>query len=102
MIKQSCVFPQIVHGSPTSAVRHVGDLGNINTASNGMTVVDIIDPVITLKDMDTNNVINRSIVVHAGEDDLGLGGNSGSSSTGNAGARLTCGIITEYEACKLK
>ena len=35
----------------------------------------------------------KSIVIHAGEDDLGLGGDMESLNTGNAGARRACGII---------
>ena len=31
------------------------------------------------------SVVNRAIVVHAGKDDLGLGGNAESLKTGNAG-----------------
>ena len=34
-----------------------------------------------------------SIQVHAKRDDLGQGGNTGSTTTGNAGARLGCCII---------
>ena len=35
----------------------------------------------------------RSIVVHAGQDDLGQGGDEGSRSTGNAGKRIDCCLI---------
>ena len=31
--------------------------------------------------------------VHAGEDDFGRGGDEGSRTTGNAGARLSCCVI---------
>jgi Cu-Zn family superoxide dismutase len=32
-------------------------------------------------------------VVHAGQDDLGLGNNTDSKLTGNAGARAGCGVM---------
>ena len=37
--------------------------------------------------------MGRAIVVHALEDDLGLGGDEESKKTGNAGARVGCGLI---------
>ena len=39
------------------------------------------------------SIIGRAIVVHEGIDDLGLGGNEGSKTTGNAGGRVGCGVI---------
>ena len=35
----------------------------------------------------------RTIVVHAGTDDLGKGGHEQSKTTGNAGGRPACGVI---------
>lgn len=39
------------------------------------------------------SVVGRAIVVHEGEDDLGKGGSPLSSTTGNAGGRVACGVI---------
>ena len=44
-----------------------------------------------------NTIAGRAIVVHAGEDDLGLGGNPGSVASGNAGSRVACGVIVPCE-----
>ena len=40
-------------------------------------------------------ILNLSLVLHQGEDDLGLGGQSDSLSTGHAGARLQCCKIVQ-------
>ena len=87
------------HGSSTSSVRHVGDLGNINSSSDGTANVKIIDNHITL-DVGINNVADRALIVHAGQDDLGLGGDAGSVASGNAGSRASCGLIVVAPICK--
>ncbi|ACI28759.1 agip57 [Agrotis ipsilon multiple nucleopolyhedrovirus] len=80
------------HGAPNAAVRHVGDLGNVEAkVSNALTEVDKIDNVMTL--FGENSVVGRSLVVHAKRDDLGLTEHPLSKTTGNSGGRLGCGII---------
>merc|ERR1711973_953161 len=83
------------HMGPKDAVRHAGDLGNIFTPDHGPTHVYIVDRVITLGDGGKYDIDGRSIVVHAGKDDLGRGGDAESLKTGNAGARLVCGKINQ-------
>ena len=36
---------------------------------------------------------SRTVIIHAGIDDLGKGGAKDSLLTGNAGARVACGVI---------
>lgn len=105
------------HGAPSDTDRHVGDLGNIVAGSDGVAKIEICDSVISLSG--SLNVIGRTLVVnivtwkrfdvfdlhlvlrnslfilkvHADPDDLGKGGHELSKSTGNAGARLACGVI---------
>ncbi|QAT90331.1 superoxide dismutase [Spodoptera exempta nucleopolyhedrovirus] len=80
------------HGAPNAVVRHVGDLGNVETKfSNALTEVDKIDNVMTL--FGEHSVIGRSLVVHTNRDDLGLTNHPLSKTTGNSGGRLGCGII---------
>lgn len=77
--------------------RHVGDLGNIFTLSNNYpTQVFKMDQLITLQEGKENSILGKAIVIHAGEDDLGRGDNAESLKTGNAGARVACGVVTKY------
>uniref|UniRef100_Q07182 Superoxide dismutase [Cu-Zn] n=1 Tax=Chymomyza amoena TaxID=7293 RepID=SODC_CHYAM len=79
------------HGAPTDENRHLGDLGNIEAPGDGPTKVCINDSKITL--FGENSIVGRTVVVHADPDDLGKGGHELSKSTGNAGARIGCGVI---------
>ncbi|XP_050351074.1 uncharacterized protein LOC126773888 [Nymphalis io] len=78
------------HGGPDHTVRHVGDLGNVRFVGN-TAVIDFVDNVITLRGR--NNILGRGLVLHEQEDDLGLGDHETSLTTGNAGARIACGVI---------
>ncbi|EPY50775.1 superoxide dismutase Sod1 [Schizosaccharomyces cryophilus OY26] len=79
------------HGDRVASVRHVGDLGNVTTDANGDVKTKFEDAVITL--FGPHNIVGRTIVIHAGEDDLGKGTSEESLKTGNAGGRNACGVI---------
>ncbi|KAH7928410.1 hypothetical protein BV22DRAFT_1004867 [Leucogyrophana mollusca] len=79
------------HGAPLDTERHVGDLGNIESDQYGTAAVSITDNVISLNG--PLSIVGRAVVVHAGTDDLGKGGNEDSLKTGNAGDRAACGVI---------
>ncbi|XP_075226338.1 superoxide dismutase 1 [Lycorma delicatula] len=79
------------HGGPTDCDRHAGDLGNVTANDCGVANVDICDKGIALTG--PLSIIGRTLVVHADPDDLGKGGHELSKTTGNAGARVACGVI---------
>jgi Cu-Zn family superoxide dismutase len=74
-----------LHGGPDDAVRHVGDLGNIEADGTGLAKYDRVDKLITLEG--DNSVVGRGIMIHAKEDDLK------SQPAGESGARIACGEI---------
>lgn len=83
-----------VHGYTFDTTRpsHAGDLvGNIITDDLGRYKFMYTDTKITLDG--PLSIVGRSIVIHDGIDDLGLGGNEESLKTGNAGGRLDYAII---------
>jgi Cu-Zn family superoxide dismutase len=71
------------HGSPESANRHVGDLGNIKAGSTGEATYKRTDTVISLNG--PHSIIGRSVIVHAKADDL--------KTVASAGDRIGCGVI---------
>lgn len=79
------------HGAPDAEIRHIGDLGNIEANDSGIAKINITDSLISLNG--SNNILGRTVVVHADVDDLGLGGHELSKTTGNAGGRIGCGVI---------
>jgi Cu-Zn family superoxide dismutase len=83
------------HGAPNATERHVGDLGNIISEHNSVQYT-FTDKTISL--FSDNHIIGRTCVVHEREDDLGLGGNAESLKTGNAGGRIACGVVQEYDS----
>jgi len=79
------------HGGPKDENRHVGDLGNVTAGADGVAKFEVTDNLIKL--IGNNSVVGRTMVVHEKTDDLGKGGDDESLKTGNAGARVGCGVI---------
>jgi Cu-Zn family superoxide dismutase len=81
-----------LHGCPDSSIRHVGDLGNLETDSDGNAVYQTTDSIIKLRGTKCN-IIGRGLIIHADEDDCGKGGFPDSLTTGHAGKRIACAVI---------
>jgi len=86
------------HGGPPSmkGERHTGDLGNVSLPQEDNTIRKY---TYTLRDVTVDDLIGRSVIVHADEDDYGKGGFDDSLKTGHAGARLVCAIIGRAGDC---
>lgn len=76
--------PQHHGGAPSKkGERHTGDLGNVTEGSYRY----------VLKDVLVEDLFGRSVIIHADEDDYGLGGFEDSLTTGHSGKRIACAII---------
>lgn len=81
----------MTHGDITSKNRHVGDYGNILSNPDGVILQQFSDKI--SKIYGPYSILGRALVLHAQEDDLGLGSNEASKLNGNSGARIACGMI---------
>lgn len=70
--------------------QHPGDFGNF-VVRNGQLWRHRVGLTASLAG--PHAILGRSVVVHAGEDDLGKGGNQASLQNGNAGRRLACCVV---------
>jgi len=87
-----------IHGGPDSKIRHVGDLGNLETDTHGCAKYRFYDDMIKLRGT-KSNIIGRGLIIHADEDDCGEGGNKESLITGNAGKRIACAVVGYRKGC---
>lgn len=80
------------HGGLNGYPRHLGDLGNILgagvDAETRATIRATKRPLFSLR-----HIVGRSLVIHEAEDDLGETTHPLSSTTGNSGDRIACGVI---------
>ena len=74
------------HGNPNSAERHAGDLPSLRAGKDGRAKIDVTVDAISIG-QGAGNIVGRGLIVHADPDDYKT------QPTGNAGARLACGVI---------
>lgn len=75
------------HAGPDAAMRHLGDLGNLEADAQGVANVALTIDGATLGDGGANDLLRRAVIVHAAPDDFAT------QPTGNAGARIACAVI---------
>ncbi len=75
------------HGRAGHGAHHAGDSDNLVADANGVAHLDVQVNGVTLGGGAANDIAGRAIIVHAQADDYT------SQPTGNAGARVACGVI---------
>ena len=75
------------HGGPGEATRHAGDFGNVLAGDDGRVDATYLMRGVTIG-AGPHSIAGKAIVLHAAPDDLVT------DPTGNAGARIACGVIT--------
>jgi len=81
----------VAHGDKPGSKRerHTGDLGNI----------EVGEYTYYLSGVAPEELWGRSLIVHADKDDLGLGTEEDSKTTGHSGARIACAIFGRMKPC---
>jgi len=74
------------HGHPSSGERHAGDLPSLKADKSGRAKIQVEVDGLTVT-AGPASVVGRAVIVHADPDDYKT------QPTGNAGARLACGVI---------
>jgi Cu-Zn family superoxide dismutase len=74
------------HGNPSSGERHAGDLPSLKADKGGRAKIDVTVDAISIGS-GAGNIVGRGLIIHADPDDYKT------QPTGNAGARLACGVI---------
>jgi len=74
------------HGHHASGAHHAGDLPSLRAAKNGGAKLDTMLDTLTLAPGPAS-IVGRGLIVHADPDDYKT------QPTGNAGARIACGVI---------
>ncbi|WP_207495102.1 superoxide dismutase family protein [Aridibaculum aurantiacum] len=75
------------HGKWGEGSYHSGDFGNINLDGSGKGTLELTSDRWSIGGDEKKNVVNKTVVVHSGVDDLK------SQPSGNSGSRIGCGVI---------
>lgn len=75
------------HGAPDAVSHHAGDFGNVTADENGDVKTTFTTHSISLKEGTDTFAVGRAVVLHEKADDLTT------QPSGNAGARIACGVI---------
>jgi Cu-Zn family superoxide dismutase len=77
------------HGSPTDAVHHAGDLGNVTADARGIAITSLETADLKLSGPDS--AVGRAVIVTTDEDDFT------SQPSGNSGEAAACGVVRIIE-----
>jgi len=75
------------HAAPTDVSHHAGDFGNVTADDKGEVHTTFMTHSVTVA-AGPNSAVGHAVVLHANPDDLTT------QPSGNAGARIACGVVT--------
>jgi superoxide dismutase, Cu-Zn family len=75
------------HGAPQADPHHAGDFGNVTANASGAVRTTFTTRSVTVE-AGANSAVGHAVILHANPDDLAT------QPTGNAGARIACGVVT--------
>lgn len=81
------------HGAPDATSHHSGDFGNITANANGEVSTTFTTRSISLSPGNMS-AVGRAVILHANPDDLVT------QPTGNAGARIACGVVQPHTSMR--
>ena len=81
----------VAHGKWGEGEFHLGDIGNIDVGEDGIGVIELSTELWEIGTGSIYDVVGKGMIVHADPDDFT------SQPSGNAGARIGCGVIELVE-----